>query len=58
MAEERNAEPVSPGWGRGTGPDMSVPCGDGIINLRVGAIILKEGRFLMVRNADAYYYNH
>lgn len=31
-------------------PDMSVPCGAGIINIRVGAIILKEGRFLMVRN--------
>ena len=30
--------------------DMCVPCGDGFINIRVGAIILKDGRFLMVRN--------
>ena len=30
--------------------DMSVPCEDGIINLRVGAIIMKDGKFLMVGN--------
>lgn len=38
-------------------PDMSVPCGEGIINIRVGAIILKNGRFLMVRNnlSDYFY---
>lgn len=35
--------------------DMCVPCEDGIINIRVGAIILKEGRFLMVRNDQADY---
>ena len=32
------------------GKDMTVPCGDGLINLRVGAIILKDGKFLMVGN--------
>ena len=25
-------------------PDMTVPCGEGIINIRVGAIILKDGK--------------
>ncbi len=30
--------------------DMCVPCADGLINLRVGAIIMKDGRFLMVGN--------
>ena len=38
--------------------DMCVPCGDGIINIRVGAIILRDGRFLMVRNhLSEYYYS-
>ncbi len=36
--------------------DMCVPCGEGIINLRVGAIILKDDRFLMVRNDQSDYY--
>ena len=36
--------------------DMCVPCGEGIINIRVGAIILKDGRFLMVRNDQSDYY--
>ena len=38
-------------------PDMSVTCGEGIINIRVGAIILKGTRFLMVRNhlSDYFY---
>ena len=35
--------------------DMCVPCEEGIINIRVGAIILKEGRVLMVRNQQAPY---
>ena len=35
--------------------DMCVPCGGGVINIRVGAIILKEGRFLMVGNDQAPY---
>ena len=32
--------------------DMSVPCEDGIINIRVGAIIMKDGKFLMVGNKN------
>ena len=38
-------------------PDMTVPCGEGIINIRVGAIILKGTHFLMVRNhlSDYFY---
>ena len=30
--------------------DMCVPCDDGIINIRVGAIIMKDGKILMVGN--------
>ena len=30
--------------------DMTVPCGGGLVNLRVGAIIMKDGRLLMVGN--------
>ena len=30
--------------------DMTVPCDTGLINIRVGAIILKDGKFLMVGN--------
>ena len=30
--------------------DMCVPCGDGLINLRVGAIIEKDGKYLMAGN--------
>lgn len=30
--------------------DMTVPCEDGWINLRVGAIIMKDGRILMAGN--------
>lgn len=37
------------------GPDMSVPCGDGIVNIRVGAIIRKDGKILMAKNARANY---
>lgn len=38
--------------------NMTVPCDGGLINLRVGAIILKDGRFLMASNArDDYYYS-
>jgi RimJ/RimL family protein N-acetyltransferase len=36
--------------------DMCVPCDGGIINIRVGAIILKGNRFLMVRNDKANYF--
>ena len=34
---------------------MTVPCDDGFINIRVGAIIMKDGRFLMVGNERADY---
>ena len=30
--------------------NMTAPCDDGVINLRVGAIILKDGKFLMASN--------
>ena len=30
--------------------DMCVPCGEGILNIRAGAIILKDGKVLMVGN--------
>lgn len=41
------------GRGRGgrTSRDMCVPCGDGLVNLRVGAIIMKDGKFLMVKSS-------
>lgn len=32
------------------GPDMCVPCGDGLLNLRVGAIIVRNGKALMVKS--------
>ena len=32
------------------GVDITVPCGDGIVNGRVGAIRLKDGKFLMAGN--------
>ena len=35
--------------------DMCVACDDGILNLRVGAIIMKDGKLLMVGNERANY---
>ena len=35
--------------------DMTVPCADGIINIRVGAIIMKNGKLLMVGNERSDY---
>ncbi len=35
--------------------DMCVPCADGILNIRVGAIIMKDGKILMVGNERADY---
>ena len=32
------------------GNDMTVPCGGGLINLRVGAVIMKDGKILMAGN--------
>ena len=38
--------------------NMTVPCDNGLINLRVGAIILKDGKFLMAGNErDDYLYS-
>lgn len=38
--------------------DLTLPCAGGLVNLRVGAILLKDGRFLMVRNArEDYFYS-
>ena len=38
--------------------DMCVRCDDGVINIRVGAIILKDNKVLMVKNnKDDYYYS-
>ena len=35
--------------------DMCVPCNSGILNIRVGAIIMKDGRILMVGNERSDY---
>ena len=35
--------------------DMSVRCEEGILNIRVGAIIMKDGKFLMVGNERSDY---
>ncbi len=35
--------------------DMAVICGDGLINIRVGAIIMKDGKILMVGNSRVDY---
>ena len=32
------------------GPDMCVPCGGGLLNIRVGAIIIKGGKALTVKS--------
>ena len=37
------------------GPDMCVACGDGLVNVRVGAIIIKDGKALMVKCQFADY---
>ena len=34
--------------------DMCVACDDGILNIRVGAIIMKDGKLLMVGNDRAF----
>lgn len=36
--------------------DMCVACDDGILNIRVGAIIMKDGKILMVGNERANYF--
>ena len=37
--------------------DMCVACGDGILNIRAGAIIMKDGKLLMVSNDRDYLYS-
>lgn len=38
--------------------EMCVRCGEGVINIRVGAIIIKDDKVLMVKNnRDDYYYS-
>jgi 8-oxo-dGTP pyrophosphatase MutT (NUDIX family) len=32
------------------GPDLCVPCGEGVLNVRVGAIIIKDGKVLTVKS--------
>lgn len=32
------------------GPDLCIPCGDGLVNIRVGAILVKDGKALMVQS--------
>ena len=36
-------------------PDMCVPCGDGLINIRVGALIVRDGKMLMVCNDNLHH---
>ena len=37
------------------GQDLCIDCGGGVVNIRVGAIILKDGKFLMVSNPAVDY---
>ena len=37
--------------------DMCVVCDDGILNIRAGAIIMKDGKLLMVGNDRSYLYS-
>ena len=37
------------------GKDLCIDCGGGVVNIRVGAIIMKDGRFLMVSNPAVDY---
>lgn len=37
-------------------PDMCVRCGDGILNIRVGAIIVRNGKVLMVKSRLGDYF--
>ena len=42
-------------WGEKMKKDMCVACDDGILNIRVGAIIMQDGKILMVGNDRADY---
>ena len=37
--------------------DMCIACDDGILNIRAGAIIMKDGKLLMVGNERNYLYS-
>lgn len=37
------------------GRDICIPCDNGIVNIRVGAIIMKDGKLLMVGNERSNY---
>ncbi|MBR3186380.1 MAG: NUDIX domain-containing protein [Oscillospiraceae bacterium] len=37
------------------GQDLCIECGGGVVNIRVGAIILKDGKFLMAGNPNSDY---
>lgn len=38
--------------------DLCLRCGEGVLNIRVGAIIIKDNKILMVKNdRDGYYYS-
>lgn len=37
------------------GRDICIPCDNGIVNIRVGAIIMKDGKLLMVGNVRSDY---
>lgn len=43
--------------GRDMTPDMCVPCGDGLLNIRVGALIVKNCKILMVKSIHDYLYS-
>ncbi len=49
------ASDVWKGEMRNMSSDMTVACDKGLINIRVGAIIMKNGRFLMVGNGRTDY---
>ena len=36
-------------------PDMVCPCGDGYVNIRVGALIIKDGKLLLAGNPSVDY---
>lgn len=38
-------------------PDMCVPCGEGLVNIRAGALIVRDGKLLMVKSGRGYYYS-
>ena len=40
------------------GQDLCIDCGGGVVNIRVGAIILKDGKFLMVSNPAVDYLDY